>query len=142
MINNIIKKAITFCEDNGHRATKPRIEVLKIISNSKKPLKAYDILKKLGNIINNPKPPTVYRAIEFWEKLNFIHKIDSLNAFTTCDEVHLHNGSQFFICNDCGIAIESHLHELPKILKQISYKKTFKALSWKLEVSGLCRQCS
>ena len=142
MTKNIVQKAITFCKDNGHRVTNPRIEVLKIISNSKKPIKAYDILNKLSKKIINPKPPTVYRAIEFWEKFNFVHKIDSLNAFTSCEANHLHEGSQFLICDDCGVAIESHLSELPKVLKQISKQKTFKTLRWKLEISGLCNQCS
>jgi Fur family zinc uptake transcriptional regulator len=142
MTKNIVQKAITFCKDNGHRVTNPRIEVLKIISNSKKPIKAYDILNKLSKKIINPKPPTVYRAIEFWEKFNFVHKIDSLNAFTSCEADHLHEGSQFLICDDCGVAIESHLSELPKVLKQISKQKTFKTLRWKLEISGLCNQCS
>ena len=142
MTKNIIQKAITFCEDNGHRLTSPRIEVLKIISKSKKPIKAYDILEKLSKKIINPKPPTVYRAIEFWEKFNFVHKIESLNAFTACEADHLHQGSQFLICDDCGVAIESHLCDLPNILKQISKQKTFKTLRWKLEISGLCNQCS
>ena len=142
MTKNIIKNAINFCKDNGHRVTNPRIEVLKIISKSKKPIKAYDILEKLGKKIINPKPPTVYRAIEFWEKFNFVHKIESLNAFTACEADHLHEGSQFLICDDCGVAIESHLCDLPNILKQISKQNTFKTLRWKLEISGLCNQCS
>ena len=142
MIENIVKRAINFCEENGHRVTIPRIEVLKIISKSKKPLKAYDILKELSSIINNPKPPTVYRAIEFWEKFNFVHKIESLNAFTACEADDLHTGTQFFICDDCGVAIESHLSELPKILKKSTKEKTFKPLRWKLEINGLCNQCS
>ena len=142
MTKNIIQKAITFCKDNGHRLTTPRIEVLKIISKSKKPIKAYDILEKLSKKIINPKPPTVYRAIEFWEKFNFVHKIESLNAFTACEADHLHQGSQFLICDDCGVAIESHLCDLPNILKQISKQNTFKTLRWKLEISGLCNQCS
>ena len=142
MTKNIIKNAINFCKDNGHRVTNPRIEVLKIISKSKKPIKAYDILDKLSKKIINPKPPTVYRAIEFWEKFNIVHKIESLNAFTACEADHLHEGSQFLICDDCGVAIESHLCDLPNILKQISKQNTFKTLRWKLEISGLCNQCS
>ncbi len=142
MTKNIIKNAINFCKDNGHRVTNPRIEVLKIISKSKKPIKAYDILNILSKKIINPKPPTVYRAIEFWEKFNFVHKIESLNAFTACQADHLHQGSQFLICDDCGVAIESHLCDLPNILKQISKQNTFKTLRWKLEISGLCNQCS
>ena len=115
------KKAIKFCEENKHRLSLPRLEVLKIIGASKRPIKAYDILNKLGEIIPNPKPPTAYRAIEFWLKHNFIHKIESLN-FTRCSAEHFHNGSHFMICDDCGDVIESHSLEVPELLRQNTKK--------------------
>ena len=71
-----------------------------------------------------------------------MHKIESLNAFTACEADDLHTGTQFFICDDCGVATESHLSELPKILKKSTKEKTFKPLRWKLEINGLCNQCS
>ena len=120
------------------------IKVLRIISISKKPIKAYDILKKLGTKTKILKPPTAYRAIEFWQKHNFIHRIESLNAYATCNQEHYHIGSQFLICDDCGKVIESHitLINLPKILKKQHKKNTFKPLRWNLEINGICNQCS
>ena len=64
MKKKILKKAEEFCIKNKHRLTEPRSIVLKIISSSSKPLKAYQILEELGKAIKNPKPPTAYRAIE------------------------------------------------------------------------------
>ncbi len=136
------EKIIEICKKNNWRLTKPRLEVLKIISLYKRPIKAYDILKKLANKINNPKPPTAYRAIRFWEKHNFIHRIESLNAYAVCNQSHIHIGSQFFICDDCGKVIESKLHDLHEILKKSTEKNTFKLLSWNLEIKGICNQCS
>ena len=69
MNNSFIDKAVIFCEQNKHRLTLPRLNVLKIIHSSAKPIKAYDILKKLSITIRNPHPPTAYRAIEFWKTL-------------------------------------------------------------------------
>ena len=136
------EKIIEICKKKKWRLTKPRLEVLKIISLSKEPLKAYDILKKLGDLIKNPKPPTAYRAIEFWEKHNFIHRIESLNAYAVCNKKHTHNGSQFLICNDCGKVIESDLFDLPQILKKSTQNNAFKPLRWSLEINGTCNQCS
>lgn len=141
MTQPIVTKAIDFCAANKLRLTSPRLHVLKIIYSNKKPLKAYDVLKQLGKVIKNPKPPTAYRAIEFWKKNNFIHRIESLNAYTSCSERHTHEGSQFMICNDCGIVIESHLCELPEILKKNIKKNAFKPSSWNLEVNGVCGEC-
>ena len=117
------------------------MEVLKIIISTKKPIKAYEILKKLGKTINNPKPPTAYRAIDFWHKHNFVHRIESLSAYKACDAGHFHKGSQFLICNDCGKVIESHICELPGSIKNSITKNTFKPTSWNFEINGVCSQC-
>ena len=136
------KKIIDSCKKNKWRITEPRLEVLRIISLSKKPIKAYDILKQLAFKFKNPKPPTAYRAIEFWQKHNFIHRIESLNAYSACSADHLHTGSQFLICDDCGKVIESHTHQLPQTLKKTTKKNTFKILRWNIEINGICNQCS
>ena len=141
-MKTILKKALKFCIENNHRFTGPREKVLKIIASSTKPIKAYQILGQLGKLINNPKPPTAYRAIAFWHKHNFIHRIESLNAYSVCNENHLHKGSQFLICNDCGRVIESHLSNLPKIIKETSLKNSFQPDSWNIEINGKCGLCS
>ena len=138
---NIINQAEKFCADNQERLTKPRLEVLKIFAKSSQPLGAYDVLEKLGEIISSPKPPTVYRAIEFWQKKGFIHRIESLNAYVACQEGHRHKGAQFMICDDCGVVIETHVHDLPKMLKTNTASKTFTPSSWNVEIHGLCNQC-
>ena len=46
MKNKILQKALKFCDENNHRLTEPRKRVLEIISSSKKPIKAYEILRK------------------------------------------------------------------------------------------------
>jgi Fur family transcriptional regulator, zinc uptake regulator len=137
----IVEQAFKFCSDNKLRLTEPRIEVLKIISRNGKPIKAYEVLDKLSNTIKNPKPPTAYRAIEFWKKYNFIHRIESLNAYLLCEANHFHNGTQFLICDSCGKVIESHLCELPEALKNSTEKNTFIPSTWHLEINGICHQC-
>ena len=137
------EKIVEICKKNKWRLTEPRLEVLRIISLSKKPIKAYDILNKLGSKIKNPKPPTAYRAIEFWQKHNFIHRIESLNAYAICNQDHTHTGAQFLICDDCGKVIEFHsIINLPQILKKTTPKSNFKPLRWNLEINGICNQCS
>ena len=140
-MSTLLKKAIKFCEENKHRLSKPRLEVLNIINTSKKPIKAYEILTKLSGKVSNPKPPTAYRAIEFWQKHNFIHRIESLNAYVACNAKHLHSGSQYLICDDCGDVIESHICELPVPLKKNTAKISFIPRKWNFEISGTCKKC-
>ncbi len=141
MSKAILTKAANYCETNKYRFTEPRVEVLRIISSSKTPLGAYEVLEKLGKVIKNPKPPTAYRAIEFWQENHFIHRIESINAYIACDAGHRHKGSQFMICDDCGDVTEAHLCDLPKPLKDSATKNTFTPSRWNLEIHGQCRKC-
>jgi Fur family zinc uptake transcriptional regulator len=116
--------------------------VLKIITSSKKPLGAYEILEKLGQKIKDPKPPTAYRAIEFWQNIGFIHRIESISAYVACEAGHQHKGSQFMICDDCGDVTETHLCHLPKPLKDSAIQNTFTPSRWNFEIHGECAKCA
>ncbi|MGM0422178.1 MAG: transcriptional repressor, partial [Pseudomonadota bacterium] len=95
-----------YCQKHGSRFTAQRKAVLEVISDSATPLGAYDILERLRTVLNNPKPPTIYRAISFLEEHHFIHRIESLNAYVICDTDHLHSGAQFLICDSCSKVTE------------------------------------
>jgi len=137
MTKALIKQASDYCEQNKYRLTEPRLQVLKIIASSVKPLGAYEILDKLSKTIKNPKPPTAYRAIDFWQEQGFIHRIESINAYVSCEAGHRHQGSQFMICDDCG----AHLCDLPKPLKDSTIKNTFTPSRWSFEIHGQCAKC-
>lgn len=140
-IKKLVQKAQVHCAENGERFTDSRRFVLEIIAASKIPIGAYDILAALGEKIENPKPPTAYRAIEFLQKQDFIHRIESLNAYVICHADHKHSGSQFMICDDCGKVIETHLCHLPKALEDRTKAEGFHMVRWNTELHGTCRAC-
>jgi len=142
MRSELLKAAQTYCETHKHRLTEPRLAVLKIIAASAKPLGAYEILEKLGKTIQDPKPPTAYRAIEFWQEHGFIHRIESLNAYTPCRTDHKHEGSQHLICQNCGKVIEVHICTLPESLENKAAENGFASSHWNVEIYGLCEQCT
>ena len=139
---DIIVKTEAYCEEHGLRFTDPRRMVLEIIAAAEKPLGAYDILALIGKKIDNPKPPTVYRAIEFLSEHQIIHRIESLNAYILCQSDHRHEGSQFMICDDCGTVTEAHLCDLPAPLSSKTKQEGFELSSWNVELHGTCRNCS
>lgn len=140
-ITKLTKQVEAFCADRGIRFTEPRRYVLEIVAAAKKPIGAYDILAALGKKIENPKPPTAYRAIEFLEENGFVHKIESLNAFVLCHTDHRHNGSQFLICDSCGDVTEAHLCHVPDDLSRKTQEAGFRVSSWNTELHGTCKNC-
>lgn len=139
--NALIKQVADYCAENGIRFTEPRQFVLEIIANADKPIGAYDVLAELGKKIDNPKPPTAYRAIEFLSEHGFIHRIESLNAYITCHSDHRHQGSQFMICDDCGTVVETHLCHLPEPLVSKTVAAGFHLARWNVELHGQCNAC-
>ena len=141
MSAQILKDAEIYCEEKGLRCTPTRRLVLDIIAKAKKPITAYEVLDALKPHVKNPKPPIVYRATDFWQEHNFIHKIQSLNAFMTCREGHQHSGSQYMICDTCGDVTEIHLCSMPDTISKAAKKSGFTADFWNLELHGRCQRC-
>lgn len=141
MTQNLLDSAYTHCMKHGYRFTEPRERVLKILIAERKPLGAYDILKKLSVEGNNPKPPTVYRAIQFWHQEGFIHCIDSLKSYVACLHGHHVGQAQFLICNQCDFVREL---ECPVDFSSIMGSANaigFSIVNYTIEVKGLCSSC-
>ncbi len=138
---DILKNAESVATEKGLRLTDGRRAVLEIIASAPKPLGAYDVLEQLASYIKNPKPPIVYRALEFLQENNFIHRIESLNAYITCNASHNHQGSQFMICDACGAVTEMHLCTLPASLQDKVAEKNFTLGYWNVELHGVCSAC-
>jgi len=141
-IARLVKQVEGECKERGIRFTDSRRHVLEIIAGSKKPLGAYDILEALGQYMDDPKPPTAYRAIEFLMEQELIHRIESLNAYVMCDTDHRHNGSQFMVCDGCGAVVEAHLCQIPQDLAMRAKEAGFNLTRWDAELHGTCRSCS
>lgn len=142
MKHNLLDRAYEHCISNGYRFTEPRERVLKILVDERKPLGAYDILQRLSMIVENPKPPTVYRAIQFWHQEGFIHCIDSLKSYVACLHGHHVGLAQFLICNQCDFVKELEcLVDLTSITESAAAIQ-FSIINCTVEIKGLCVGCT
>jgi len=138
-MGDILKTAREYCDQHQLRLTPPRQMVLDILCHSDRPMGAYDVLAKLAEKIDNPKPPTAYRAIDFWCDHGFVHRIESLNAYVTCCDDHKHHDTHFLVCQDCHAVTEIHesASSRPKKLPD-----GFVAKKTVTETHGLCGECA
>jgi Fur family zinc uptake transcriptional regulator len=95
----------------GERFTPLRSHVLELIISDGGAIKAYDLLDRLSPDLGSPKPPTVYRALEFLSKHGLIHRVEALNAFIACEHNHKGHLAEFFICESCKTVEERHAHD-------------------------------
>jgi len=116
--------------------------VLKLLSRSAKPLTAYAILAELHSA-GFRSPPTVYRALESLLKKGFIHRIESLNAYTVCNHAEdQHHLSPFAICNSCGTVAEIDNAAIARAMKKIAGEFLAQLEKRVLEFSGICHACA
>ena len=132
------------CQETQERLTAPRRRVLELLLQGDGPLKAYDLIAAYGEGGEPAKPPTVYRALEFLERLGFAHRIESLNAFVPCrldGQAPTESGhaAAFLICDCCGAAEEFEPDFAPG--RAAAVAKGYAVSSVTLEARGLCPAC-
>lgn len=108
---DMLSAAKDICEEAGRRFTPLREHVFTLIAQHGGAIKAYDILERLKPGLGSPKPPTVYRAIEFLSGLGLVHRIESLNAYIACDHSQTGHAAEFFICETCSGLQERHAND-------------------------------
>jgi len=126
------------CADTQERLTTPRRRVLELLLASDAPQKAYDLIAAFGTGGEPAKPPTVYRALEFLERLGFAHRIESLNAYVPC-RLQGGHAAAFLICDCCGEAAEFE----PDLGAQLAAAEAtgYAVRAITIEARGLCAAC-
>jgi Fur family zinc uptake transcriptional regulator len=126
----------------GLRLTHLRKRVLELVWENHGPVKAYDILDKLGDKKTPAKPPTVYRSLDFLTENGLVHKLNSLNAYVGCTHPSKKHACYFLICKRCREVKECCNQKLTKAIASTSADNNFKISSITLEIEGLCEHCS
>lgn len=133
------------CRERGLRLTPIRANVLRLIAQASKPVKAYELLEwvREGKGVGADAPPTVYRALDFLMANGFVHKLASVNAFVACHHPSSARHSvPFLICDRCHSAVELEDRAVVAQLEQRARALGFRPQAQTLEVHGLCAACA
>lgn len=137
-LRRALEAAEVRCAETQERLTAPRRRVLELLLGADAPMKAYDLIASFGDRGEPAKPPTVYRALEFLERLGFAHRIESLNAYVPC-RIEGGHMAAFLICDCCGEAAEFE----PDFASQLAAARAagYEVRQVTLEARGLCAGC-
>lgn len=124
----------------GHRVTKTRQGVLKLLLEHQKPIPAADmgaLLEERGIVVNKT---TIYRELEFLSREGYIEEVrfgDGRRYYEISSEHHHH-----LVCVRCqGIDDVVLENEFLKEEERIEHAIGFKVLSHSLEFFGVCAGC-
>ncbi|TGG90655.1 transcriptional repressor [Natronospirillum operosum] len=136
-----VAEASAWCSKRGEKFTPTRRAVYEILARQGQALTAYQLLDKLQEGMPHAKPPTIYRALEFLQRVGLVHRIDSRNAFVVCDDFPHKHDSAFLVCQECGGVTEVLLdHVVDQILMR-SEAEGFAVTHSTVEIRGICKQC-
>ena len=118
--------------------------VMNLLSKSKGPLSAYQILYDLND--HGFRGPTqVYRVLDKLLELGLVHRLESMNAFVACQQEKCDEKNKeinlFTICKICGSVQELLSNGLKNIVKSLSKDNNFLLKSSVLELNGVCSKC-
>lgn len=137
----LFKKAQEYCDQKGARFTPLRAKVYSILLAEDSSIGAYDLLDKLKLIEESAKPPTVYRALDFFVDLGLVHKVESTNSFKACHHFAYSHPVQFLICDACGDVQEISSKGLKKSLETQAQENGFQIIGQTIEARGFCKNC-
>ena len=125
-----------------HKLGTNESSVEKILAKAKGPLSAYDIIplmaKQVGHAV---APATVYRALSHLAEHGLVTRIESRNAYILCRHPHEEHDCLFFICRQCGTALEAPDSQISRLVRSEAASLGFGIKKQVMEVIGLCKNC-
>lgn len=140
-VSEALGMAEQLCVVRGVQLTPIRHQVLELIWESHKAVKAYELLDRIKPQMEAAKPATIYRALDFLLEQGLIHRVESLNAFVGCNcSAHQHE-QLLLICNNCQEVEERSAPEVMQALSQEIRQADFIVHSKAIEIQGVCAKC-
>ncbi len=118
------------------RLTELRKEIAGVVSGAEKPLNVKAILERIDS---QPNLSTVYRALEFLEKKNFVQSVSLFDGTRLyySGKRHIH----FVICEDCREILEFDACAAKKIQEMIETQYRYTVTDHVLYFKGFCEDC-
>lgn len=135
-----LAEADGLCRIRRAKLTPLRRKALALLLEQSRPVKAYDLLRQLRED-GGAKPPTVYRALQFFVEMGLVHRIESLQAYTACSHWAHGHTAVFLICDVCGSVAESAGGESANRLMKDAAGVKFTPTRAVIEVRGVCVAC-
>ena len=124
----------------GKTLTPQRLSIFRALEALGRPITAYE----LQGYINNQSDEsfnisTIYRVLDFWVALGFVHKLESANKFVLCTDEHRNHIHVLQHCTNCNSVVENC--DISRLIK-MPMSSTFKANSNQvIEIQGRCGKC-
>ncbi|MCX7089099.1 MAG: transcriptional repressor [Methylococcales bacterium] len=141
-VADALSSAGQLCIVRGVQLTTIRQQVLELIWESHKAVKAYELLDRIKPLQSAAKPATIYRALDFLMEQGLIHRVESLNAFVGCRCSGQPHEQLLLICKACQEVEERSAGDVMQTIVRELAAANFIAHSKAIEIQGICAKCA
>lgn len=136
--NDVSEEFRFLLNSKSQRVTGPRLEILRVLKESRDPMTISEIHGKVKN--KNMDLATVYRTVNLFHENNIVCEIDFKDEFKRYELLYDRNHHHHIVCRKCR-KIENVdtciLNELEKFLTEKGYSE----ITHSLEFFGICSEC-
>ena len=134
---------LAYCKGFPLTFTSLRKAVVHVLWQTKKPLKAYDILNSLLDEQPNATAAAIYRTLSFFMAAGVVHKLDSIQSYALCGEPDTSACSEvLMVCSSCHGVRQVEGHVVRDAAVNLARLDAFQLNHAPIELSGVCGSCS
>lgn len=142
-VKSVQRRAEKAFEGAGLRMTPLRAGVLEQVASSHQAIGAYEILERMAKTGQRLAPISVYRALDALVAAGVVHRLESRNAFFTCQHTHATPGHYLvLVCSRCGRVAETPAPAVWTAIGDAVAALDFAFEGSLVEVLGQCGQCA
>jgi Fur family ferric uptake transcriptional regulator len=126
--------------ERGHKLTRPRRAVLRVVAGSAESLTPAEIHTRAQKYYQQTGLVTVYRTLELLAECGAVRKIhgaDGCHAYAPASDGHSHP----IICEKCHAVTEFDNCDLAELLASVQRRTGYQVSGHWLELFGYCPRC-
>lgn len=140
MINVIDEKDFAgILKEKKLRVTLPRVEILRVLKLSSKPVTVFEIHSKVND--QGFDLATVYRTINSFLEKNLVTDIDFKDDYKRYELIIDRHHHHHIVCRKCGKVENVDICLTDKMEQEVE-KKGYRDITHSLEFFGVCELCS
>jgi len=132
-----------FLRSKGLKNTPERRQILEAVFSMHNHFEVDELLIKMRQTYKKRvSKATIYRSLPLLVECGLIREAIFMDKHTHYEHIFGHSEHEHIVCINCRKIVEFADKSLQLALEEVAEKYNFRKLSHKLEIDGLCEECS
>lgn len=131
-----------YLQSKGLKFTPERQAILNCIFASDKHFEAEELLIDMLQRDRRVSKATIYRTLALLVQGGLLREVIFGEKHAHYEHVHDHEHHDHLVCSGCGNIIEFTDERIERMQDEVCKKNKFKAITHRLQITGLCKDCT